>query len=180
MPREKYVKKNKKENKKKMISTRVHVMTLNAFNNASIDAKENGYSILMTEVIEQALREAVLEYKHISGKDFLDMERQKLVKKWEKEWIEEQEEDARIFEERMMEHKHMAAEYDLLHKEEMNETKSHVEAQTQARLERDSQALLTMSDGEIKKYREKRLQEEKKIEEKTSELIKQAKARFSK
>jgi len=178
MPREKYVKKNKKENEKKMISTRVHVMTLNAFNNASNDAKENGYSISMTEVIEQALREAVIEYKHISGVDFLDIERQKLIKEWEKEWIKEQEEEARIFEERMMEH--MAAEYDLLHEEEMDRGKSHVETQIQARLERDSQALLTMSDSEIKKYREKRLQEEKKIEEKTSELIKQAKVRFAK
>lgn len=44
---------------------------------------ENGYRISMTEVIGRALKDAVLEYKHISGKDYLDIERQKLIKERE-------------------------------------------------------------------------------------------------
>jgi len=66
-----FVKKDLEQDKKKMVSARVDVELMKAFKRASAEAKNNGYKITFSSVIESALVEAVSECEKISGKKFL-------------------------------------------------------------------------------------------------------------
>ena len=79
-----YLKKNRKQDEKKMISTRIRLHVFEAFQKASYDADKNGYTLTLSSVIEEALENAISEYTEASGKDFLKIEKDKLENKWEK------------------------------------------------------------------------------------------------
>ena len=51
----KYIKQNRKEDEKKVMSTRVRSIVIDAFQNASEAAKNYGYSISLSDVVEIAL-----------------------------------------------------------------------------------------------------------------------------
>ena len=80
----KYLKKNRKLDQKKMISTRIRSYVVEAFQNASDEANKNGYSLTLSSVIEEALESSIAEYTEASGKDFLQIEKDKLEDEWEK------------------------------------------------------------------------------------------------
>jgi len=67
----KFVKKDLEQDKKKMVSTRVDTELMKAFKKASAEAKNNGYKITFSSVIESALVEAIGECEKISGEKFL-------------------------------------------------------------------------------------------------------------
>lgn len=67
----KFVKKDSDQDKKKMISARVDTELMKAFKRASAEAKNNGYKLTFSGVIESALVEAIGECEKISGKKFL-------------------------------------------------------------------------------------------------------------
>lgn len=71
----KYVKKNHGSVEKKVISARIDSAVAKAFQNASVDAKSEGYSMSMSDVIEIALRDAIDEFSNISGVEYLKGER---------------------------------------------------------------------------------------------------------
>ena len=80
----KYLKKNRKLDQKKMISTRIRSYVVEAFQNASDEANKNGYSLTLSSVIEEALESSIAEYTEASGKDFLQIEKDKLEDEQEK------------------------------------------------------------------------------------------------
>ena len=80
----KYLKKNRKFDQKKMISARIRTHVIEAFQNASDEANKNGYSLSLASVIEEALEYSIAEYTEVSGKDFLQIEKDKLEDEWEK------------------------------------------------------------------------------------------------
>jgi hypothetical protein len=82
----KYVKKNRKENHKKVVSARIKAVVFDAFQNASNAAKEMGYELNLVDVIEGGLMDAISEFKQISGVDYYDMEKIKISKQWDSEW----------------------------------------------------------------------------------------------
>ncbi len=67
----KFAKKDLDQDKKKMVSARVNTELMKAFKKASAEAKDNGYKITFSSVIESALVEAIGECEKISGKKFL-------------------------------------------------------------------------------------------------------------
>jgi hypothetical protein len=80
----KYLKKNRKLDQKKMISARIRTHVIEAFQNTSDEANKNGYSLSLASVIEEALEYSIAEYTEVSGKDFLQIEKDKLEDEWEK------------------------------------------------------------------------------------------------
>ena len=82
----KYVKKNRKEDEKKVMSTRVRSIVFDAFQNASEAAKDYGYSISLSDVVETALKETITELADEIGINYLDEEYKKLTKNWEDEY----------------------------------------------------------------------------------------------
>ena len=80
----KYLKKNRKLDQKKMISARIRTHVIEAFQNASDEANKNGYSLSLASVIEEALEYSIAEYTEVSGRDFLQIEKDKLEDEWEK------------------------------------------------------------------------------------------------
>jgi len=85
----KYVKKNRKEDEKKVMSTRVRSIVFDAFQNASEAAKDHGYSISLSDVVETALKETITELADEIGINYLDEEYKKLTKNWEDEYEKE-------------------------------------------------------------------------------------------
>jgi len=85
----KYVKKNRKEDEKKVMSTRVRSIVFDAFQNASEAAKDHGYSISLSDVVETALKETITELAGEIGINYLDEEYKKLTKNWEDEYEKE-------------------------------------------------------------------------------------------
>jgi hypothetical protein len=71
-----YIKKIKTDkDAKKVVSVRVPEIVVNAFNNAGVEAKEFGYELKMSNVIEVALINALNELKDETGVDFLKLEK---------------------------------------------------------------------------------------------------------
>jgi energy-converting hydrogenase A subunit M len=85
----KYVKKNRKEDEKKVMSTRVRSIVFDAFQNASEAAKDHGYSISLSNVVETALKETITELADEIGINYLDEEYKELTKNWEDEYEKE-------------------------------------------------------------------------------------------
>lgn len=79
----KYVKKDHSKIERKVVSARVDSTVVNAFNDASHDAKSMGYIISMSDVVEIALRDAIDEFSKISGIDYLQKERESKQKDWQ-------------------------------------------------------------------------------------------------
>jgi len=71
-----YIKKIKIEkDKKKVVSVRVSEIVVNAFNSASVEAKEIGYEFKLPDVIEEALLNTLMELRDETGVDFLKLEK---------------------------------------------------------------------------------------------------------
>lgn len=71
-----YIKKIKTDkDAKKVVSVRIPEIVVNAFNNAGVEAKEFGYELKMSNVIEVALINALNELKDETGVDFLKLEK---------------------------------------------------------------------------------------------------------
>jgi hypothetical protein len=88
----KYIKKNHKEDEKKVMSTRVRSIVFDAFQNASEAANGYGYSISLSNVVETALKETIAELAEVCGIDYLDEEHKKLQKSWDEAFEKEMEE----------------------------------------------------------------------------------------
>jgi len=65
-----YLKKNQKEDEKKMISTRIRTHVIDAFQNASEDASLNGYTLTLSSIVERALKDAIGEYAEVKGTNY--------------------------------------------------------------------------------------------------------------
>jgi len=172
----KYIKKNRKSDEKKVVSTRIKKHIFDAFQNASEASKDHGYSISLSDVVETALIAAVREFAEVSDVDYLSIELDKLHKEWEEEWEKEQEEKSR---------KHLAAEEEAMNREFLQEEEKRekefedkIEKDRIKQLEEDQKAVLEMNDEELQEYRRKRIQAEEDAKIKTEELIKEAKERF--
>ncbi len=85
----KYIKQNRKEDEKKVMSTRVRSIVFDAFQNASEAAKDYGYSISLSDVVEIALLETIAELAEEIGINYLDEEHKKLQKSWDEEYEKE-------------------------------------------------------------------------------------------
>ena len=85
----KYIKKNRKEDEKKVMSTRVRSIVFDAFQNASEAAKNYGYSISLSDVVEIALLETISELAEEIGINYLDEEYKKLQKGWDEAFEKE-------------------------------------------------------------------------------------------
>lgn len=90
----KYIKKNRKEDEKKVMSTRVRSIVFDAFQNASEAAKGHGYSVSLSDIVEIALIETIAEVAKVSGIgiNYLDEEYKKLHKSWDDEFEKDMEE----------------------------------------------------------------------------------------
>jgi len=137
----KYVKKNRTESDKKVVSARIKTIVLSAFQNASDAAKDMGYEINLADAVEGGLMEAISEFKQISGVDYYDLEKIKRAKQL----------DDKL--------KKVRKQREVEFKKEAQRVNDYIEKQAQARVQRDSRALLTMSDVELKKYIEQRRKE---------------------
>ena len=82
----KYVTKNQKIDEKRVVSVRIRMSVFEAFRGASIAAKEFGYHMSLSGVFETAMEDAISEFKEISGIDYKDIAKTKLVKKWENKY----------------------------------------------------------------------------------------------
>ena len=82
----KYVTKNRKEDKKRVVSVRIRRPVFDAFKSASLAAQNYGYSMSLSGVFETALEDAIKEFKEISGIDFHDIEKTNLHEEWEKKY----------------------------------------------------------------------------------------------
>ena len=81
----KYVTKNRKEEEKRVVRVRIRRPVFDAFKGASLVAQKYGYSMSLSGVFETALKDAITEFKEISGIDFHDIEKTNLHKEWEKQ-----------------------------------------------------------------------------------------------
>ena len=172
----KYIKKNRKSDEKKVVSTRIRTHIYDAFQNASEASKDHGYSISLSDVVETALIAAVKEFAEVSNVDYLSIELDRLHKEWEEEWEKEQEEKSR---------KHWAAEEEAMNRKFLQEEEKiekefeeKIEKDRIKQLEEDQKAVLEMNDEELQEYRRKRTQADEDAKIKTKELIKEAKERF--
>ena len=82
----KYVTKNRKEDKKRVVSVRIRRPVFEAFKGASLAAQKYGYSMSLSGVFETALEDAITEFKEISGIDFHAIEKTSLHKEWKKKY----------------------------------------------------------------------------------------------
>ena len=82
----KYVTKNHKEDEKRVVSVRIRRPVFEAFKGASLAAQKYGYSISLSGVFETAIKDAITEFKEISGIDFYDIEKTSLHEEWEKKY----------------------------------------------------------------------------------------------
>jgi hypothetical protein len=170
MPR--YLKKNEKSDEKKHVSTRIRSHVLEAFQNASEDAKLNGYTLTLSSVVEEALKHAISEYKDAKGTDFLEIELDKL----HQEWINEKEEDY-----------HKDQEKSFLEKVELDE-ESYKEMEREYQIEfdkkrkiqdqKDTKALLSLNPEDAKKYKLKRKKEIETQEKENLKTIEDTKKRL--
>ena len=86
----KYVKKNQKNKEKKVVSARINAVVANAFQNASNAANKMGYEINLVDVIEVGLRDAIDEFKQVSGTDYFELEQGRVVEQWGDKWGDKQ------------------------------------------------------------------------------------------
>ncbi len=92
----KHLKKILKEDEKKVISTRVRTVVLNAFQKASqVAEKEYGYRLSLSDVVETALKEAIDEFAVLEEKTYDDY-LAKQLEKLQEEWGEERDENSRL------------------------------------------------------------------------------------
>ncbi|MBT4316290.1 hypothetical protein [uncultured Candidatus Thioglobus sp.] len=169
----KYIKKNRKSDEKKVVSTRIRTHIFDAFQNASEASKDHGYSISLSDVVETALITAVKEFAEISDVDYLSIELDRLHKEWEEEWEKEQEEQSR--KRWAKEEVAMNEHYAQKSKEEEKVFEEEIEKNRIKQLEADQKAVLELSASELKDYQQKRSDEvaEKKL--KNEEIIKRLK-----
>ena len=172
----KYIKKNRKSDEKKVVSTRIRTHIFDAFQNASEASKDHGDSISLSDVVETALIAAVREFAEVSDVDYLSIELDRLHKEWEEEWEKEQEEQSRKHWEK--EEVAMDEDFKQQAKEEEKAFEEKFEEERIKQLETDQKAVLEMNDEELQEYRRKRIQAEEDAKIKTEELIKEAKRRF--
>ena len=150
-----YLKKNYKEDEKKMISTRVRTCVIDAFQKTSEDASLNGFTLSLSSVVEEALKHAISEYKDETGKDFLKSELDKL----HQEWINEQEDDFKKHQEKTFLDK---AEFDNESIKEMEESlQKEFDNQRKIKDMKDTKALLSLNPEDAKKYTLKKEKEDK-------------------
>jgi len=168
----KYLKRKSKEDEKKMISTRVRTCVIDAFMNASEDASLNGFTLSLSSIVEQALKQAISEYKEEKGKDFLKIELDKL----HQEWMDEQEENFRKDQEKSFLEK---AEIDEESYKEM-ERKYHIEFDKKRKIQdqKDTKTLLSLNPEDAKKYKLKRKKEIEAQEKENLKTIKDTKKRL--
>ena len=151
MPR--YLLKNQKIDEKKHISTRIRSHVFEAFQNASDDAKLNGYTLTLSSVIEEALKHAINEYKEATGTDFLKLE----IDKLDQEWFKEQEEDykkeqAISFQEKV--------EFDDQNLKDMeSDLTKEFDNQRKIQDKKDAELLQSLNPEEAKKFKLKRKKE---------------------
>jgi hypothetical protein len=169
----KYIKKNRKEDEKKVVSTRIRTHIFDAFQNSTEAAKDYGYNISLADVVETALVSAIKEFTEVSGVDFLSVELDKLHKEWEEEWEKEQQEkEQKAHEEYMADYMEHETKED---EKEQKMFEEKLEKERIKQLEADQKAVLELSVSELKEYQQKRTDEEaeKKIEmEKTMKRLK--------
>ena len=82
----KYVTKNQNKDEKRVVSVRIRRPIFEAFKGASIAAQEYGYSMSLSGVFETAMEDAILEFKEISCRDYHDIEKTNLDKKWKSQY----------------------------------------------------------------------------------------------
>ncbi|MDC0239350.1 hypothetical protein OAK82_03115 [Candidatus Thioglobus sp.] len=82
----KYIRKNHKEDEKRVVSVRIRRPVFEAFKGASLAAQKYGYSMSLSAVFETALEDAITEFKEISGVDFHEIEKTNLHEEWEKKY----------------------------------------------------------------------------------------------
>ena len=168
----KYLKIKHKEDGKKMISTRVRTYVIDAFQNASEDASLNGYTLSISYVVEEALKQAISEYKEVREKDFLKIELDKL----HQEWIDEQEENYRKDQEKSFLEK---AEFDKENLKEMERKfRKEFEKKRKIQDQKDTKALLSLNPEDAKKYKLKRKKEIEAQEKKNLKTIEDTKKRL--
>ena len=136
-----YLKKNQKEDEKKMISTRIRTHVIDAFQNASEDASSNGYTLTLSSIVERALKDAIGEYAEVKGTNYLKIEKDRLYEEWAKEKEEEDLLKWKKYEEAMR-----AEEIRIMDQEYQN-------------FQKDNEAILNMSSKDLKAYQEKRKKE---------------------
>ena len=164
-----YLKKNYKEDEKKMISTRIRTCVIDAFQKASEDASLNGFTLSLSLVVEEALKHAISEYKDEKGIDFLKIELDKL----HQEWLNEQEEEFKKDQEKTFLDK---AEFDKETLKEMEEDilKEFVN-QRKIQDKKDTKALLSLNPEDAKKYTHKRKKENIAQDNKNLKILKDEK-----
>ena len=165
----KYLKIKHKEDEKKMISTRVRTCVIDAFQNASEDASLNGYALSFSYVVEEALKQAISEYKEVREKDFLKIELDKL----HQEWIDEQEDNFRKEQEKTFIEK---AEFDKENLKEMERKfRKEFEKKRKIQDQKDTKVLLSLNPEDAKKYKLKRKKEIEAQEKKNLKTIEDTK-----
>ena len=172
----KYIKKNRKSDEKKVVSTRIKKHIFDAFQNASEASKDYGYSISLSDVVETALIDAVKEFAEVSDIDYLDIELGRLQKEWEEEWEKEQAELSRKEWEKESAARDQWEEQ--RYEKDMKEMDEELEEERIKQLEADQKAVLELSAGELKEYQQKRSEEEAEKKVKQKELIKRFEERL--
>ena len=168
----KYLKRKSKEDEKKMISTRVRICVIDAFMNASEDASLNGFTLSLSSVVEEALKQAISEYKEEKGKDFLKIELDKL----HQEWMDEQEENFRKDQEKSFLEK---AEFDEeSYKEMEREYQIAFDKKRKIQDQKDTKVLLSLNPEDAKKYKLKRKKEIEAQEKENLKTIKDTKKKL--
>jgi type I site-specific restriction-modification system R (restriction) subunit len=172
----KYIKKNRKSDEKKVVSTRIKKHIFDAFQNASEASKDYGYSISLSDVVETALIDAVKEFAEVSDIDYLDIELGRLQKEWEEEWEKEQAELSR----KEWEKESVARDQweEQRYEKDMKEMDEEIEEERIKQLEADQKAVLELSAGELKEYQQKRSDEVAAKKLKHEEMIKRLKEKY--